>query len=201
MAERLFFMIEGGKALELVKQHIVDRRRAEDDARALGRELGAESIRVGDSDGRILSVMFAGTPPTDFTRPDKHGCRPKKGTHWAKRFAEQKGYESPSAVIHEALAIPFEIAYSDKNGTGFRRIGDPLQECGFLYLGQDGPYAMWIPDVHAEVAFDLSRGRAVAEPARSFKVQFDGCRKIDIEEWELLVAQHRFQKAQARKAA
>lgn len=49
---------------------------------------------------------------------------------------------------------------------------------------------MWIPDVAAQVRYEHDRGNQVGKREASFKAEFDGCRRIEIEEWELLVAQH-----------
>lgn len=197
MSERLFFMIEDGRALELIKKHIADRLSSIERAKALAVELGAEDVSTSKADGKVIAVRFKGAPHPDFKKPDKWGARPRKGTEWAKRFAEQQGYEAESYLIQEALGVPCQISYTCQGGSGFRHIGYPFSECGFLFLSKDGPYAMWIPDVEAEVQADLAKGHTVSEPALSFKPEFDGCRRIKIEEWEYLVAKHNLEKAQA----
>ncbi|WP_234775052.1 hypothetical protein [Paraburkholderia tropica] len=197
MSERLFFMIEGGKALELVKRHIADRMSAIERAKAIAVELGAEDVSTSKADGKVVAVRFKGAPHPDFKKPDKWGARPRKGTDWAKRFADQKGYEAESYLIQEGLGVPCQISYSNNGGSGFRMLGVPFTECGFLFLGKSGPYAMWIPDVEAEVRADVTRGFTVEEPALSFKPEFEGCRRIKIEEWEYLVAKHNLEKARA----
>ncbi|CAE6821998.1 hypothetical protein R70006_06246 [Paraburkholderia domus] len=200
--ERVFFMIESDKALDLVKQYIADVRRVRDEVTSLVEEIGAERYMISQSDGRLTRVDFGARPRhPDFKVPDKYGCYPKKGTQWAQRFNDQKGHELASTLIAETLSVPLSINYNQKGGSGSRRIGYPLNECGFLYLGEKGPYAMWVPDVPAEVAADVARGLSVDEPARSFLLQFEGCRQITIEEWQLLVAQHNVEKMKARAAA
>ncbi|WP_234775226.1 hypothetical protein [Paraburkholderia tropica] len=197
MSDRLFFMIEGGKALELVKKHIDDRLSSIERAKALAVELDASDVSTSKADGKVVAVQFKGAPHPDFKKPDKFGSRPRKGTDWAKRFAAQDGYEPESYLIQSALDVPCQISYSHDGGSGFRHIGYPFSECGFLFLGKNGPYAMWIPDVEAEVRRDLAKGYTVNDPALTFKAEFDGCRRIRIEEWEFLVAKHNLEKARA----
>ncbi|WP_186214669.1 hypothetical protein [Burkholderia gladioli] len=197
MSERLFFIIEGGKALELVRKHIADRVDSVERAKALARELGAADVSTSRADGKIVAVKFNGAPHPDFKKPTKWGSQPRKGTEWEKRFAAQEGYEHDSYLIMKGLDIPSGINYSYKGGSGSRLIGVPFTECGFLFLGKDGPYAMWIPDIESEVQADLAKGYTVEEPALSFKPEFDGCRRIKVEEWEYLVAKHNLEKARA----
>lgn len=73
MSERLFFMIEGGKALELVKRHIADRMSAIERAKAIAVELGAEDVSTSKADGKVVAVRFKGAPHPDFKKPDKWG--------------------------------------------------------------------------------------------------------------------------------
>lgn len=200
--DNIIFMIEGGKALELVKQHIAERRRVLAQNKAIADELGVKEVRVDRETGELRAVVFPGKIPEGWTKPDKHGCcLPKKGAEWWQRFRQQKGHPDPSVTIAEAFKIPMSIEYSSGGGTGFRHIGSFLHECGFLYMSPDGPYAMWVPDVPGEVAADEARGHTVAEPAKSFKLEFEGCRRIESEEWDLLVAQHKLAKKRAAAEA
>jgi hypothetical protein len=199
MSNRLYFMIEGGKALALIQHHIAERLRVRTEAIAIAKELGAEDVSTSIANGAVVAAKFKGAVHPDFKKPGKYGSFPKQGSEWAKRFADQKGYEEESHLIASTFDIPLSIGTKDENGSGWRCIGHPLQECGFLYLGKDGPYAMWIPDVEAEVAADTAKGLTVQEPERSFRAVFDGCRRIDIEEWEILVAQHNLAKKRAAR--
>lgn len=195
------YMIEGGKALDLVKRRIEDVRRVQQQNHDLAKELGAARYRVRICEGTISTVEFKGDVHPQFTKPGKYGSRPKKGTEWEKRFAEQKGHiESESTEISNAFNIPLCISYKGGESSGSRIIGAPLQECGFLYLSADGPYALWIPDVAAEVADTESRGYTVSEPAKSFDMILPGCRRIEKEEWQILVAQHELEKKRSAKA-
>jgi hypothetical protein len=205
MAGNAIFMIDGGKALELVKQHIADKQRVARERGDLARELGVEDIYVSNMDGVLLGVRFKnGDIHPDFKKPDRKGIsRPKARTTWKERFDAQKGFPRPTAVVSEAFDIPLSIKYSDKEGDGhgWRCIGNPFNECGFLYLSVDGPYAMWLPDVPGEVAEAEARGLTIEEPAKSFKLEFEGCRRIEQEEWDILVAQLKLARKRAAAAA
>lgn len=201
-SEKAIFMIESGRALDLIKHHITEKKRVSAEVRALAKELGVESIYTSQSSGVLTAVEFPGKAHPDFKKPTKRGSYPKKGSAWATRLAEQNGYDSPSNVIADAFQIPLSISYHGKGDAyGSSCIGFPLNECGFLYLSADGPYAMWTPDVLAEVAAYEADGWTVKDPAKSFRLEFDGCRRIEREEWEILVAQHKLEQKRAEKAA
>lgn len=193
MNKNVIFMIESGKALEMVKQHISERQRVWKEVRLLAKELGVERIQTDRTNGVLRAVNFTSDIHPDFTKPKGRDLSsyPKKGTAWAKRLAAQKGYRDPSEWISTEFTIPLNISYQFKGGHGSSCIGNFLNECGFLYLGEDGPYAMWVPDVPAYVAQYTSNGSTVDEPAASFKLKFDGCRRIEDEEWEILVLQNK----------
>lgn len=205
MAGNLIFIIEGGKALELVKQHIAERQRVAAERKEIALELGVEDIYISNMDGVLLGVRFKGDDiHPDFKKPDRKGIsRPKVRTSWKDRFDAQKGYPRPSSVIAEAFDIPLSIKYSDKEGDGhgWRSIGNPFNECGFLYLSVDGPYAMWVPDVSGEIAEAEARGLTIEEPAKSFKLEFEGCKRIEKEEWDILVAELKLARKRAAVAA
>ncbi|MCD5326797.1 hypothetical protein ACFFU8_17970 [Chromobacterium piscinae] len=197
----LYFLIEGGKALELVKGHIEERIRVKKGVSALAKELGVDFIWTDKYTGNLLCVRFTGERHPDFTVPQRDGSsRPKKGTEWARKFAECPKYISASDLIEEEMGIPTSLHYSSKSGewNGSRHIGHPFSPCKFLFPHQDGPYVMVIPDVAAAVAEVRADGRIVDEPAASFVAEFDGCRRIEEEEWDVILAQHKL--AEKKKA-
>jgi hypothetical protein len=192
-------MIEGGPALELVQHHIAERKRVGAEARRLLKDLGVDEFWSNRSDGTVSAVRFSGTPHPDFTKGDKNGSRPKKGTEWAVRFAAQNGYANPSNMIAAALDIPLSISYSRGGPKGWTAIGYPLAECGFLWISPEGPYAMWIPDVEAAVEASRARGFEVGEKEAAFRAEFEGCRRIEREEWDILVAQRKLAEKRAAR--
>lgn len=193
MSDSAFYLIESGKALDMVKHHIAERIRVRKQGVDLLKELGQEQARVWtDRRTGVLSCIEArrGKQPEGFTVPDSKGRSwPKKGTEWAKRFAEQVGYEPVSESIARAFGIPLSTSYTTENGSGACCIGFPLSECGFLYLGEDGPYAMWIPDVQKIIRDMEADGRMVHEDTKRFTMTIEGCRRIEKEEWEIMVLQ------------
>jgi len=202
VSDNVIFMIESGKMLALVKDHLKQRARAHREGISLVKELGADQYRVFDDDGKVFEVIFSSCPRhPDFTVPKKSGSRPKRGTEWAKRFAAQVGFKPVSGLIAEALGIPLSIASNSTDvGMGrWRVLGYPLRECGFIYPSLKGPYAFYTPNVPAEVACEVALGQSVEEPAASFKLEFEGCRRITEEEWNFIVARHKFKKQKAYK--
>lgn len=193
----ILFMVEGGKALELVKAHIEEHKVVIAARKTIAAELGIEHGVTDPLDGRLLGVRFPNDRHPDFKAPNRKGiCYPKKNSEWAKRFTEAPGYQNQTNVISHAFGVPCSLAYTTKDGgQGWTCIGNMLNECGFLYLSENGPYAMWIPNVPAEVALMEEDGKkTVEEPARSFVPKFEGCQRIEEEEWEILVAQHKLEK-------
>ncbi|HBA72227.1 MAG TPA: hypothetical protein DCZ63_08585 [Geobacter sp.] len=197
--ESAIFMIEGGKPLEMVKEHIAERLRVKAVARALAAELGVDDIYTNRSTGILSGVCFKGKLHPEFTKArGREGVSyPKKGTEWDKRIKAQVGHKEVSGWIAKEFGIPCGIRYKGDNCNGSKMIGSPFNECGFLYLGESGPYAMWTPDVPAEVVKTEADGYEVEEPAKSFVLEFDGCRRIEKEEWEILVLQNKLEQRQA----
>lgn len=201
MFTNVLFRIRGGLARQLVKQHIADRLRTSEANVVMLKELGVTRYWPSVDDGTVLSVHFSGERHADFVKPNRRGAsHPKPGTQWASRFAAQVGYESPSIIISRAFNIPLSLSTGKGDFKGWSALGVPLQECGFLYLGEDGPYAMWVPDVPGEVAAALAKGYDVNEPARSFKLEFEGCKRMEPEEWDILVAQDSLRRKQQDRA-
>ncbi|WP_081556944.1 hypothetical protein [Chromobacterium haemolyticum] len=191
----LYFMIEGGAVLELIKAHIAKRKLVQAAVQEMAKELGVEGGVTNRLEGNLLGVIFPGDRHPDFKAPDRNGvCYPKKNSEWAKRLAAAPRYQPASIVISDALGVPTDLHYTSQNCYGSTGIGHPFQECGFLYLSESGPFAMWIPDVPGEVALMEAEGKTVKDPAKSFVPEFDGCRRIDREEWDFVVAQYQLQK-------
>jgi hypothetical protein len=206
MSDNAIFLIEGGKALELVKQHIADKRRVADQVRAYAQELGVENVTTHKLNGRLGGVVFKNKKAIhpDFTKPDDKGVSyPKKRSDFARRLEkEHTGYPDPVQIIAEAFGIPLQVSanYADGTPCALCRIGSAFFECGFMWLSPiEGPFALWIPDIAAEVA-DLEEGDKrliVNEPAKSFVMEFDGCRRLEQEEWDIIVATDKLAKKHA----
>jgi len=189
-----YFLIESGRPLELVRQQIAETSRVREQTQALAKELGVTNGSLCRRTGVLLGVVFDKDVHPEFVKPKSRARNrtsyPKKGSDWAKRFAAQQGTPDAVELISTEFEIPLGLSYKMATGSGWCTIGTPLSECGFLWLGENGPYAMWAPDVPALVADRRSRGQEVEDPAGSFSFNIDGCRRIEKEEWEILVLQH-----------
>lgn len=201
--DTLILMIEGGKALDLVKTHIAARGECEKANREICRELGVDQYTADPLNGQLRGVVFKGKKHPDFKVPNRKGISyPKKGTEWEKRLNAQAGHPDQSWAIQQQLGVPCTIESQKGTSRGWSHIGNPLAECGFLFLGADGPYAMWIPNIPAEVAAKEAEGYTVTGAAKQFNPEsLDGCRLIDQEEWDLLVAQYKLERKRKQNTA
>ncbi|MEG1454884.1 MAG: hypothetical protein RSC66_04850, partial [Comamonas sp.] len=184
-------------------QQIAEAARVRGETQALAQELGITDGSLCRRTGILYGVIFPGDVHPDFLKPKARSRNrtsyPKKGSDWAKRLAAQRGTPDASILISTEFEIPLSISYTTDSGSGWSHIGSMLTECGFLWLGEDGPYAMWAPDVPALVAEGQARGQIIAEPAASFSFNIEGARRIEKEEWEILVLQHEL--AEKKRAA
>lgn len=198
----LYFLIESGKPLEMVKQHIANVISTQDNNMSLARELGIEKFLISRISGVLTGAIFKGPIHPDFKKPDRKGVSyPKKGTGWDVRMKAQVGCHDQSAEISDAFDIPSCIEYTTPTGKGWHALGTPFAACGYLWISKEGPYAMWIPDVMGEVRKYEADGCKVIGAANDFKPVIEGARLIEKEEWEILVAQDKLKaKAYQREA-
>jgi hypothetical protein len=186
------FLIEGGKALELIREHIQEILRVRRDIKVLCDELGVEDICTERISGVLTRVVFKDKVHKDFTVADKRGTsRPKSGTEWCKRFDAQKGYRHSSAIIEKRLKVVTRLNVNTSHGSeSWRNLGDLFYPCGFLFMSPDGPYAMYMPDLPRECEAIEAQGDTIINlPTR--ELQFEGCKRIEKEEWEIMVLQHK----------
>lgn len=198
--ESLYFSVTGGAVLALCKAHIAACKESHQRNRAIATELGVSQWQEHFLDGTICAVVFDGERHPDFRTPNKHGgCVPRKNTEWHRKFLENKGYDRLGNGITKALGIPTHIEYTTEGGEGWQAIGGGFSTgVGFLWLSDDGPFALYIPDIAAIVAGHEAQGHVVADPAKSFKSVFDGAQPIEKEEWEILVLQQKLAEKQAK---
>jgi hypothetical protein len=201
MTNSLYFLIEGGETLSIAKDHIADYKAAAGRNQVILDELGVDRFFQG-LDGTVIGVVFNGEPHPDFTKPKANGySRPKGKTEWARRFEKQVGYDKSGYKLAEKLSVPTVIRYSTPDGSGSSAIGPAFfSGTGILFLSEEGPYALYIPDVAAKVAKYEAQGKTIEEPCKSFTPKFDGARPILKEEWDFICAQHDLEKARARAA-
>lgn len=197
MTNDLYFAVEGGSTLELAHKHVRDEQDMMSRNKVLLDELGVERY-FPSLDGTVAGVDFGSKPVhPDFRKPDRKGRSwPKKGTEWARRFSEQTGYDRRGFGLAKALGVPTSLYYTYDDGEGMSSIGRGFNPgVGFLYLSEIGPFALYVPNIAAKVADYEARGYTVDDACKNFKPEFDGCRPILKQEWELAVAQHELEEA------
>ncbi|EYR81840.1 hypothetical protein [Shinella sp. DD12] len=200
----LYFAVEGGRTLEIARKHVAERAAVEEVNRALAKELGAERYAVDFLTGVLCGVIFPGKPHADFKKPNKNGVSsPRARTAWDARLASMKGYDRRGFSLAKALGVPTDISYrkGDAVRGGSAIAGGFSSGVGFLYLSEDGPFALYVPDVAYVVADYEDRGYTVCDECKNFKPEFDGARPILKEEWELVVARHKLAEAEKKVAA
>jgi hypothetical protein len=191
-----YFLVEGGRALELAKQYLADIERVRNEVREMSLELGITHGVTSRLDGTLMAADFPGEVHPDFKKPDRNGhSYPKKGTAWHARLENQKGWANPVKLITEEYGIPLSIPYKSPDGEGWTSIGIPLKECGFLYPCPEGPFAIYAPDVPAYVEEMKAEGKTIKEEkVRDFEFDIPGTRRITREEWDLVVAEFKVAK-------
>lgn len=199
----LYFSVEGGRTLELARAYVAEHAAVEERNRAMAREIGAERYVVSIMDGVLSGVEFSGNQHPDFKRPNRRGiCFPKKKSEWEARLLSQVGYDRRGYRLAKSLGVPTSIDYTTDGGRGSSSISRGFGSgVGFLYLTEDGPFALYMPDISEVVARHESDGHTVSAECKNFKPEFEGARPILKEEWELMVAQHEFDEAKKRIAA
>jgi hypothetical protein len=201
MSDR-YYLIESGPTLDLIKEFIASRNKVLDANLKAAQELGVKRIRTDPQFGSMVGAVFDGERHPDFKVPNKNGvCHPKLKTAWDLKLKALPRHESVSMLIATHLNIPLSLRYgkdSKDNETCWRRIGSPLTECGFLWAHENGPYAMWMPDVKSEIKQIEKEGYVVSEEDKAFTGEFEGCRRIYQEQWAEII--HEFD-ASAKKAS
>lgn len=203
MTSYLYFAVESGTTLELAHKHVAEANATAERNAALIEPLGVEKYTVSFFDGFVDGVVFNGAPHKDFKKANKHGVSyPKAKTEWAEKFAASKGYDKSGFELAKMLGVPTVLNYKSKDSDGWTHTSSGFSSgVGFLYLSEDGPFALYVPDIAAQVADYEARGYTIDDACKKFKPEFDGARPILKEEWELVVAQHDLEKAKRRVAA
>lgn len=199
----LYFAVEGGKTMDLAREYVAERSAVEKNNRALAKELGADQYVISLMDGVLSGVVFVDKHHPDFKRADRKGlCFPKKGSGWATRMAATKGYDKRGYKLADALGVPTTVNYTTEGGYGSSVISRGWSSgVGFLYLSENGPFALYIPDIAEVVARHEALGHTVCDECKNFHPIFDGARPILKEEWELVIAQYELEEAKKRIAA
>lgn len=194
-----YYLIESAPLVAVVKSYIADLKRVRAENAEICSELG--DVKTGWTDrnsGAVYAVKFEGKHHSDFTKPGKDGfSRPKKGTEWAKRFAEHKGItRTDMNVISDQFNVPFNLQYTTKDGYGSTAIGYFQKPAGFIFPSEDGPFGLYIPDVAHYVARHEADGLVVDADVKCFDMNLKGCRRILSEEWDLICARVKLEQQQ-----
>lgn len=203
MSDNAIFLIEGGPALELIQAHIAEKNELAAKIKELADEFGTTRVATNKIDGSLFGLHMDPSKPRhkDLTSPDANGIsRPRKNTETAKRFKEIGGYTNPSSTIANGLGIPTQVARFKKGKyQGTQAIGNSVSPCGFMFITSGGPFAMWTPDVEAEIAAIEAneKGVVVNGTAKAFKMDIEGCRRLEHEEWQIIVLTHSLMRKQA----
>lgn len=196
MTNDVYFMVEGGKTLEAARAYVSERLALIERNASLLDELGA-SRHFRALDGTVGGIECYGEPPEGFVKPKSNGyTRPKKGSKWDERFKSQVGMSSH--YVSQSLKIPMSISYEKSDSSGSSVIGRGFHDAaGFLFLSKEGPFCLYCLDIPALVKSYEDDGWTVLPPCKGFEMRFDGARQILKEEWEMLVASHKLDKAKA----
>jgi hypothetical protein len=200
MTAKLIFLIDSGPALDLCRQVIANRKEVAEANRAYVMSYGCTEYQTSGWTGRVRGLRFDGERHPDFKKPDREGCcEPRVRTKaWLEMNALPEHIDE-AELIARTMGVPIRGNYEYGDGYGACHIGH-FHACGFIWLDSKvGPFGMWIPDVAAYVARMEADGYTVTGPAKTFfKPEFEGCRRIEREEWDLMVAQHRLAKKMAQ---
>ena len=212
---RLYFLIEGpGRAKELVTQYIAERTAAVQAINTFAKKVGASAYQTERETLRLAGLTFDGPVPQGWKsiggtsrRGGAQSFSPRKGS---AEHAEMQSLPTLSLTpdnVAKSLGIPTMIDYVDGNGAYAGGVVLSLQgdECGFAYPATSGPFLLWIPDVEKAVEScektfpKIAPHLSVSPGIKSYRPEFEGCRKILREEWDLIVAQHALQAAQSKE--
>ena len=189
------FLIEGpGKAMDLIQDFIAERRKVIARNKQLCDELGVTKYSFDRETGVISGVIFKDAPPPpDWRKPGRNGISsPKKGTDWHKRLKNQVGHRNASDAIKETLGIPTSMFCTGANDSRhLKQIGHWFTPCQFATLGSEPPFLLIIPNVPYYVAEAEAEGLIVPDEVKAFKPEFEGCRHITREDWEIIQLQHK----------
>lgn len=192
-----YFLIEGeGKAKEIIESWLKEWMAAQERTIAFVKEIGAINHTRCEETGILTGIVFdKGQVPDGWIKPNNRGItRPKKGTDLYKRFKAQKGCEKFSPIFAKAFNIPTTMWPTDAEGKKCRvEMGHWFTPCQLVSTGKQ--HGVIIPNVAYYVAKAEAEGLTVPEDVKAFKPEFEGCRQITREDWELIEIQHRASKA------
>lgn len=187
------YLIKSGAMLDAIKDYIKEETDCRLAYSLFAEKFGAESYLTN---GKCMYGLVLDKAPEGWTIPKKARRRSYKET-WPKKNC--KDYDEmwslpklPQQVdiIKNLTKVPLTMKYINNcGGEGRYRIGNPLNECGFLYIQSHKLYAFWLPDVQSEIEEAEREGAVVDEAIKSWKLDLQGVEEISNNKWDLLVAE------------
>ncbi len=134
-------------------------------------------------------VIFDGTPPMDFTKPNKSkSCRPKKNTKTYKKF--QALEPRPCCCAEFCKNYKFTPAITAENL--YRKIGNWTNPVKLYWYDPNGLIMLVIPDVEAYLLEFKSDyvGRKLKD-LQYPKIETEGLEEVSLEKWMLMQAEYK----------
>ena len=196
-----YYLITDGPLLSAVKTSIKMKRELLESAHAFKDERGAKSFFLSHVEPAVKGLLFdKGVKlPADWKKPDERNfSEPYKKSEEMRLMNSLPKGQNDRDVIYEITGIPQEFEYkkgkpeSRAYDWGYARAGIPLNEHGFLYLSDDGPYCLWITDLKKVIQDEyLDRGYSVSENVLKWEMNVEGITEISQEKWESIAGAHK----------
>lgn len=196
----LYFLITGpGEAMNIALEEVQRERETREKTFALLKGLGVKHYRAFH-DGQIACVQFEGEVPQHFTRfskrvGDRHWWRPMKKSPWFEKFYSARREKSVASIIHERLGYDHCVSYEKGGEKGCTIVGHPFAGCGIAWFNPEGPFLLYIPDATYHARRRMAEGYTVENV--NMDPQYEGCKRITKDEWDLLVLQNKIARGDA----
>ena len=195
-----YFLIKSGPMLDAVKEYIDKRIEVIKAASIYAKKVGSKSYFHTDHGADLITGFYFahGNQPDGWTKPKRNGfSKPKKSCEDFQSFKELPVGLDDSKLIANLLDLKLGISYKTETGSGHTFIGNPFNECGFLYPSKNGPYAFWIPDILAACKDFTDKGYTITNGADKWDMELKGVEEITEEKWDYLVAKDKFERLEA----
>lgn len=201
MFKSLYFLVEGpGPVMDAAKAAVAQHIHNIGKRNEILNELGVTHFKGYREE--ISSVFFPNEVPAGFVKAGKRAAdrgywRPKAGTPMHARFEELRRLPK-GPDLHELLGYDYGVAYAkeSEDRTGWRALGHPLDPAGFAWPHQDGPYMLYIPDAVTPAQEYIDKGYTITNGV-NMNPQYEGCRRITKNEWDLIVLTHKVNQEKA----
>lgn len=182
------YLVESGPLFERMREWAQLRVELGQNLQKLAKEFGADPdrIRWSDWENRVLGFWFdRGNEPKHWKRRDTHGCSLPYRTN-------TQAWEKIRSISPPPQQVDF---LADTIGRPFSIAGYP--PLWFRYFSPQGPFMMTMPGLAAALAEMDRADDTLTDPEKSWlSPERVGARRILLEEWEVLKAQHKLDMAQ-----